>query len=96
MGRIKVVDKNLRYPTGKKVPVFDKIEAVVEIGRFRIKVLMFMAEMSDECLLGVDFLKMINLENVFNAPSGIQCPKKKEFSIAPVLKTHPKKKFLFP
>ncbi|KMQ87894.1 hypothetical protein RF55_12700 [Lasius niger] len=56
---------NLRYPTGERVPVEFEVEVKVEIGRYSIVVVMLIADINDNCLLGVDFLKIINLEKVF-------------------------------
>ncbi|KMQ82652.1 krab-a domain-containing protein, partial [Lasius niger] len=72
----KIVDKknsvlkrniNLKYPTGEKVPVKFQTEVRVELGRFSLNMPMIVAEISDQCLLGVDFLKIVNLENVFES-----------------------------
>ena len=56
---------NLRYPTGEKVPVESQVEIKVEIGKYVVQVPMFVAEINDDCLLGVDFLKIVNLEQTF-------------------------------
>jgi len=35
-----------------------------------VKIPLFIAEINDDCLLGVDFLKIVNLENVFDSVFG--------------------------
>lgn len=56
---------NLRYPTGERVPVEFEVEVKVEIGKYSIVIPMLIADINDDCLLGVDFLKIINLEKIF-------------------------------
>lgn len=76
MERIEIKKHNLRYPTGEKVLVKCKVFSKVEIGKYFVKIPMFVAEINDECLLGVDFLKKINLENIFDVAFNV--PKFKE------------------
>ncbi|KMQ88146.1 integrase core domain protein [Lasius niger] len=67
METIRVKDHNLRYPTKEKVLVESKVKVKIEIGKYSVEIPMFVTEINDECLLEVDFLKMINLENVFDS-----------------------------
>jgi len=46
----------LEYPTGENVSIEYKIDTEVELGKFSIKIPMFISEISYDCLLGVDFL----------------------------------------
>lgn len=39
----------------------------MELGKYFVEISMFVAEINDECLLGIDYLKKINLENIFDA-----------------------------
>jgi len=55
----------IRYPTGEEVPIEFEEEAQIELGKFSLKFPLLVAEILDDCLLGVDFLKKIRLENVF-------------------------------
>ena len=66
------MDKNiLRYPTGEEVPVLFRVVVDVELGKYSKKgVSMIVADISDECILGVDFLKTINLEKIFDLTLG--------------------------
>ncbi|KMQ90068.1 integrase core domain protein [Lasius niger] len=61
---------NLRYPTGEKVDVKFWAEIKVELGKYSVVIPMFVAEINDECLLGIDFLKKINLDKVFTSVFG--------------------------
>jgi len=65
-----VGDCKLRYPTGENVSVEFKINTEVKLGKFFIKIPMFVSEISDDCLLGVDFLRKINLNNIFESAFG--------------------------
>jgi len=65
-----VGDCKLRYPTGENVFVEFKIDTEVELGKFFIKIPMFVSEISDDCLLGVDFFRRINLNNIFESIFG--------------------------
>jgi len=51
-----VGDCKLRYPTGESVSVEFKVDTEIELGKFFIKIPMFVSEISDDCLLRVDFL----------------------------------------
>jgi len=51
-----VGDCKLRYSTGENVSVEFKIDTEIELGKFFIKIPMFGSEISDDCLLGVNFL----------------------------------------
>jgi len=56
----------LKYPTGEEVSVESKVEVFIELGKFSIKFVMFVANIGDDCLLGVDFLSSVRLENIFD------------------------------
>lgn len=57
------VSLNLRYRTGEKVPVKERVEILVEIGEFSIKLSAFVvADMVEDCLLGIDFLSEIKFD----------------------------------
>jgi len=49
-------DCRLRYPTGENVIVESKVDVKVELGKHSVEICMFVAKISDDCLLGVDFL----------------------------------------
>jgi len=54
----------LRYPTEEKVVVKEKI-FVIQLGKYIVEIPMLVANINDSCILGVDFLKKICLENIF-------------------------------
>lgn len=66
----RIEDFNLRYPTGEKVPI--KFQAVVElqIGKYFKKISMLVADIFDDCLLGMDFLKNLKLDEVIRSLLG--------------------------
>ncbi|XP_071580822.1 uncharacterized protein [Temnothorax nylanderi] len=64
---IQIKDNSLRYPTGEVVPIEFKVMAKVLLGRYFVEIPMYVIDMDDDCLLGVDFLRKINLENVFES-----------------------------
>lgn len=61
---------NLRYPTGEKVSVGPRVILEVYIGKNLVEIPMFVVEMSEDCILGVDFLKAVKLENIFESAFG--------------------------
>jgi len=60
----------LEYPTGEEVSVEFKTKVFVELGKFSVEFTMFVANISDDCLLGTDFLSAVGLENVFDSIFG--------------------------
>ena len=65
-----VFDSRLCYPTGETVPINYKANVAVEIGKFSVETSVYLAEIRDECILGVDFLKKIGLEKIFVSAFG--------------------------
>jgi len=59
--------QNLRYPTGEKVPIECEVVVEVRIGKYNVRVSMFVAEIRDDCILGADFLRGINLQDIFTS-----------------------------
>jgi len=60
-GRLPLRNNFPKYPTGEKVAVQFRVSAEIVIGKFSLEFLFFVAEISDDCILGVDFLKRVNL-----------------------------------
>ncbi|KAI4476540.1 hypothetical protein M0804_013519 [Polistes exclamans] len=46
----------LRYLTGEVFPAVEKVKAKVELGQFSEELFLVVAEISDDCILGRDFL----------------------------------------
>lgn len=66
MRKVRVKNDNLRYPTREKVSIKFKVKVKIEISKHSVLIPICVAGISDKCLLGVDFLKMVNLNNIFN------------------------------
>lgn len=56
---------NLSYPTGEKVPVDFKVKARVVLGNVSIEIPVYVANIRDDCILGVDFLSRTGFGKVF-------------------------------
>jgi len=63
--KYKINNYSLRYPTGEKVIIKEKVFVKVRLGEYLVEIPMLVAEINDNCILGVDFLKKIHLENIF-------------------------------
>ncbi|KAI4474512.1 hypothetical protein M0804_014817 [Polistes exclamans] len=55
----------LRYPTGAVFPAVEKVKAKVELGQFSEELFLVVAEISDDCILGRDFLSKAGLVGKF-------------------------------
>lgn len=77
---IRNVEKNIRivYPTGEIVPIHSRAIVKVELGKFSLELPMFVANISDDCLLEIDFLFLIGIEFDFCSALGI--PQKNWFA----------------
>jgi len=63
--KYKINNYSLRYPTGEKVIIKEKVFVKVRLGEYLVEIPMLVAEINDDCILGVDFLRKIHLENIF-------------------------------
>lgn len=92
--RIRAERCNLRYPTGEKVSIVFKVNVEVQIVKYSKNILMFGADINDDYLLEVDFLKTVDLANIFesvfepNKEKGLSCSRVEDSSkkVSPVLK----------
>jgi len=57
----------LKYPTGEKVPVENKIEVLVKIGDFAERICAYEVDMEEECLLGTDFLLKVKFNTILDS-----------------------------
>lgn len=64
--KIPIKDIDLKCPNGEKIFIEFSVKVKIEIGKYEIEIPLFVANINDQCILGVDFLKLINLDNVFN------------------------------
>jgi len=58
-------NRGLRYPTGEKVPIEYEVVVEIRIGKYNVRASMLVAEICDDCILGADFLRTINLQDIF-------------------------------
>lgn len=56
---------HLKYPTGEEVPVKFKVIVIISLGKCSVEFPVFVADIAEDCLLGNDFLSIVNLENIF-------------------------------
>lgn len=62
----KVNGTYIRYLTEEVVPIQFKLLIEVELGKYFLSVPMLVADISDDCILGADLLKKINIKKVFD------------------------------
>ena len=72
----------LKYPTGEEVSIQFKVLAQVVVGKFSLEFPLFVTEISDDCILGVDFLRKINLTKIFESEFGGEAFKKNEKKVS--------------
>ena len=65
--RLRLENCNLKYPTGEEVGVEFKVFAKIIVGKFCLEFPFLVAEISDDCILGADFLKEVNLSGIFDS-----------------------------
>jgi len=58
---------NLKYPTGEKVSVEFKIDALIKLGKFSINLPVYVVDMEYDCLLGTDFFSMVKFDEIFTS-----------------------------
>ncbi|KYN50245.1 hypothetical protein ALC62_05961, partial [Cyphomyrmex costatus] len=63
--KMEVCNCYVRYPTEEQVLVKYKVK--VRLANYTLEISMLVAEINDDCILGVDFLRFFNLQNVFDA-----------------------------
>jgi len=70
-GRLPLGNNFPKYPTGEEVAVQFRVSAEIVIGKFSLEFPFFVAEISDDCILGrVDFLKRVNLIKILEPEFG--------------------------
>jgi len=68
--RFEVKNCFLKYPTGETIPVKYRVNVEIELGKYRLEIPMLVANISDECILGSDFLEKLGLDRVFESEFG--------------------------
>lgn len=77
----------LRYPTGESFKVKFNSLVLIELGSYKVEIPVIVANISDDCILGIDFLQKINLEGIFESHFGsLVGDSKNEFSCSRVIK----------
>jgi len=64
---IPVKNERLRYPTGEKVPVKFRSQVKVELGKYSCRMLVYVAEIGENCILGADFCLQTGIDKVFRS-----------------------------
>jgi len=82
--RIPVKSEGLRYPTGERVPVKFRSQVKVELGKYSCKMIVYMAEIGENCILGADFCLQTGIGEVFRSAILESSQEKKQsvFSVA--------------
>lgn len=68
----------LKYPTGEKMSVKFRTKVMIKLGKYSVELLVFVADIEEDCLLGIDFLSLVNLENIFEPIFGDSSSESKE------------------
>lgn len=64
--RVPVSGIHLKYPTGEFVPAKCKVEVEVSLGRHSLRLPIYVADISCDCILGTDFLSATGLTDKIN------------------------------
>jgi len=64
---IPIENERLRYPTGEKVPVKFRSRVKVELGKYSCKMIVYVAEIRENCILGADFCLQAGIDEVFRS-----------------------------
>lgn len=62
-----IINNRVKYPTGEQILVKHKTMTKVQLAKHSLKIPMLIAEINNDCILGVDFLKLFYLQNVFDS-----------------------------
>lgn len=69
--KIRIKDCNLKYLSDEKVRIKFKVVVKIQLEKYFIEIPMFVSKINNDCLLSVDFLRFVNLENIFEFTFGI-------------------------
>jgi len=84
--RCKIENCFLRYPTGETISVKFRVNVEIGLGKYLLEIPMLVADISDNCILGTDFLEKLKLDKIFESEFGR--PEKEsgdEFSCSQIL-----------
>ena len=57
---------NLKYPTGEDVPIKFKTVVRIDLGQHSVQMIVFVADIADDCILGYDFLSKTGITESIN------------------------------
>jgi len=60
----------LKYPTGETISVKYKVNVEIGLGKYLLEIPMLVADISDDCILGTDFLEKVKLDKIFESEFG--------------------------
>lgn len=66
----------LKYSTGEIIPVKYKVNVEIGLGKYLLEIPMLVVDISNDCILGTDFLERVKLDRVFESEFGK--PEKKD------------------
>ena len=64
--RIPLDGPNLKYPTGEDVPIKFKTVVQIDLGQHSVQMVIFVADIADDCILGCDFLSKTGITESIN------------------------------
>ena len=64
--RIPLDGPNLKHPTGKDVPIKFKIVFRIDLGQHSIQMIVFVADIANDCILGCNFLSKTGITESIN------------------------------
>lgn len=56
----------MKYPTGEEIPVKFKVIVQIIVEKFSVELLVFVADISEDCLLEADFLSTVEFSDRFS------------------------------
>jgi len=60
-------NKRLKYPSGEKIPVKFKSRVKVELGKYSYRMVVYVAEIGENCILEADFYLQTGIDEVFRS-----------------------------
>ena len=64
--RIPLDGRNLKYRTGEDVPIKFKTVVRIDLGQHSVQMIVFVADIFDDCILGCDFLSETGITESIN------------------------------
>jgi len=84
--RFEIENCFLRYPTGETISVKYRVNVEIGLGKYLLEIPMLVADISDDCILGTDFLERVKLDKIFESEFGKpEKESRNEFSCSRIL-----------